>query len=294
MKTNIIVSLLTLASLLSCSQYKAEAPASDAEVARLAASTDDLVNLQASNSAAMANAPDHDPYAGPNVKLIKTADYRFEASNVKTTTDAIEAAIRKYPSYISASNLTLEYTLLEQKMSIRVQSDSFYDLLKEIDAQALHVQRREITTQDVSKDFVDLESRLKTKREVETRYTEILRTKAGKIEELLEAEAKIGELHEEIEATISRMNYLKSQVSYSTINLEYFQHVTETVAASDAHTTLGEFSTALSTGWQGVVGVLIALTYLWPVLVLTGGAYLLYFMRYKKLRLGAENAKLKT
>jgi hypothetical protein len=260
MKTKIIVSLLILASLLSCSQYKAEAPSNMDATEQSAAEPAMLANAQP------ARLPDHDPYAGINVKLIKTADYRFEVANVKTTSDAIEAAIRKYPSYISSSNLTLEHTLLEQKMSIRVQSEYFYDLLKEIDGQALHVHRREVTTEDVSKEFVDLESRLKTKREVEARYTEILRTKAGKIEELLEAEAKIGELHEEIEATISRMNYLKSQVSYSTINLEYFQYITDKVAASDEHTTVGEFSKALATGWQGVVGVLIALTYLWPLL----------------------------
>jgi hypothetical protein len=278
MKTNILItSLFVISSLLSCSQYKAEAPyGADAEQS--------AAEPAATANALMANVPDHDPYASENVKLIKTAEYRFEVANVKVSTDAIEAAIRKYPSYISASELKLEYSVLEHKMSIRVQSEYFYDLLKEIDAQALHVSLREVKTNDVSKEFVDLESRLKTKREVESRYTEILRSKAGKIEELLEAEAKIGALHEEIEATVSRMNYLKSQVSYSTINLEYYQQVTEQVASHDQESISGKFIKALDTGWGAVVGVAVALTYLWPLLVLAGIIYLVYMRRSSRFK----------
>lgn len=278
MKTNLITSLCIIASLLSCSQYKAEAPyTADAESA--AAGPTAMANAK------LADLPDHDPYGDANLKLIKSADYQFEVANIKTSTEAIEVAIRKYPSYISASNLKLEHTSLEQTLEIRVQSEFFYDLLKDIDAQALYVHHREIKTNDVSKEFVDLESRLRTKREVEARYAEILRTKAGKIEELLEAEAKIGALHEEIEATISRMNYLKSQVSYSTINLEYFQKVVEQVAGSDEKTTSDQFSKALTTGWSVVVGVIIALVYLWPLFIIAGIIAMIYFLRYRKTRI---------
>lgn len=277
MKTSFITSLLLIASLLSCSQYKAESP--DSNIAEQQPAAEPL----AFANAKLTDIPDHDPYADATLKLIKTADYQFEVANVKGSTEAIEGAIRKYPSYISASNLKLEYTSLEQTLTIRVQSEYFYDLLKDIDAQALHVHHREITTNDVSKEFVDLESRLKTKREVEARYAEILRTKAGKIEELLEAEAKIGALHEEIEATISRMNYLKSQVSYSTINLEYFQKVAEQTASNE-ETISGKFTRAIATGWSVVVGVVIALTYLWPIMIVAGIVAIVYYLRHKKTR----------
>jgi hypothetical protein len=132
---------------------------------------------------------------------------------------------------------------------------------------------------------VDLESRLKTKREVETRYTNILRSKAGTVEELFEAESKIGALHEEIEATISRMNYLKSQVSYSTINLEYYQKVVEQIAGSDEETTFDQFHKALTSGWNVLVGVIIALVYLWPLFIIAGIVAMIYFLRHRKTRI---------
>lgn len=137
-----------------------------------------------------------DLYTNGNGKIIKTADYRFQVNNVKKSQEQIEVAVRKYSAYIASSTLQLENPLLEEHVTIRVLSEYFEDLLKEIDAQALYVNQRKITTDDGGKEFVDLESRLKTKREVEKRYGEILRSKAGTIDELLKAEQKIGELHE--------------------------------------------------------------------------------------------------
>jgi vacuolar-type H+-ATPase subunit D/Vma8 len=145
-----------------------------------------------------------------------------------------------------------------------------------------YVNYRTLTTQDVSKEFVDLESRLKTKREVEQRYSEILRKKAGTITELLEAEQKIGELHEEIEATVSRVNYLKDQVSYSTVNLEFYQTITQQIAESETNTTGKEFKEALTAGWNGVVNVLLVLTYAWPLLALGLTTGLFYWFKKRR------------
>src|SRR6187431_2901104 len=156
-------------------------------------------SVQEEAKSQLASVPSTDLYSNGNVKLIKTVNYRFEVSNVKKSTEAIELAVRKYPAYVSSSDLQLENPILENKITIRVQNEYFQDLLKEIDLQAQFVNFRNVKTNDVSKEFVDLESRLKTKREVEARYTEILRKNAGTIEELLSAEQQIGKLHEEIE-----------------------------------------------------------------------------------------------
>ncbi len=224
-----------------------------------------------------------DLYANGNGKIIKTADYRFQVNNVKKSQESIEGAVRKYSAYIASSTLQLENPLLEEHITIRVLSEYFEDLLKEIDTQALYVNQRKITTDDVGKEFVDLESRLKTKREVEKRYGEILRSKAGTIEELLKAEQKIGELHEEIEATISRMNFLHDQVRYSTINLEFYQTVSQQVVVSPGPGFSKKFVTAFTAGLTGAVALIIGLTYLWPLLIVMLISFLVW--RWKKLNL---------
>lgn len=209
-----------------------------------------------------------DLYSNGKAKLIKTLNYKFEVENVSKTAEAIEAAVKKYPAYISDSRMRLENSLVENKITIRVQSEFFQDLVKDIDSLARFVNYRTITTDDAAKEFVDLESRLKTKREVEQRYAEILRTKAGTITELLEAEQKIGNLHEEIEATVSRINYLEDRVSYSTINLEFYQTIMQQIAETETTSTGKEFKEALSAGWNGIVNFAIVLAYIWPLLAL--------------------------
>jgi hypothetical protein len=225
--------------------------------------------------------PRLDLYSNGKTKLIKTVNYRFEVENVNKTIEVIEAAVKKYPAYISASKLRLENPILENTITIRVQSEYFQDILKDIDQQAKFVNFRDVTTNDVAKEFVDLESRLKTKREVEARYTEILRKNAGTVE-LFNAEQKIGALHEEIEATISRINYLKEQVSYSTLNLEFYQTISQELAASHEENQNTQFTEALKAGWNGVVSVVLIFTYLWPLGIIGASVGLYVWYKRKK------------
>lgn len=273
----ILLFLFAMILVSACAQKSAEMQAETTDISENPA---DAAQSQ------LASVPSNDLYSDGKTKLIKTANYRFEVENVKASTEAIVKSIKKYPAYVSSSSLHLENPVLENKMTIRVQNEYFHELLQEIDQQALFVNNRDVTTDDVSKEFVDLESRLKTKREVEARYIEILRKKAGTIEELLNAERQIGELHEEIEATISRINHLREQVSYSTINLEFYQTITQDLKAYEEPKTADEFKGALKAGLDGIIAVGLLLTYIWPLIVI--GLGVLGYMRFKNIRIRKE------
>lgn len=231
--------------------------------------------------AANASPGSKDLYAGLNRNIIKKAHYRFSVADVHKTAEVIETAILKWPAYIETSSLTLDDQVLQSKMTIRIENEYFAECLKAVDKQALSIDFRNISTDDVSKEFVDLESRLRTKREVEARYTEILRKKAGTIEEVLQAEQQIGALHEEIEATIRRLNYLKDQVGYSTIELEFYQPVTmQAPVKEEAETFRQRFIIALNTGWTALTTIVLAVTYLWPLLL--AGGITLVFLKLRK------------
>lgn len=282
MKLHVILSSLILLSAVSCGQQKTEIAAEESK---------DILSAQTTPATAqLASTPRSDLYSnGKNI--IKTANYRFQVDNVKQSTAAIETAIRKYPSYISSSNLNLENPILENKITIRVQQEYFQDLLNEIDRQAVFVNFRNVTTDDVSKEFVDLESRLRTKREVEQRYMEILRKKAGTIEELLQAEQQIGALHEEIEATISRINYLKDEVGYSTINLEFYQTIVQEVIAETSDSFLQKTAEAFSVGWEAIKNVAVGLVYIWPLFLLA--ALVLFVLKWRKRFLVSHSSSVR-
>lgn len=298
MKNNIAFVVIALV-FSCCSEHRSEKTANDTvaedeiPLEETAATFSGTMGIQAVSTGPNANsapaAPSQDVYTNSK-RVIKIANVRFRVANIQETTAALERAIILHGAYLESSNLGQAYPLLESKMTIRVPNDRFDDLLKELDKQGEYIHFRTITTDDVSKDFVDLESRLKTKREVEKRYMEILRGKAGTVEEVLEAESKIGELHEEIEATIARLNYLKDQVSYSTINLEFYQNIKEQakVDEMDEPGFLTKAGVSLGVGWRAVQIITLALLQIWPLLLFVGG--LSYFVYRKRKQLVTNKA----
>src|SRR5688572_21837390 len=96
------------------------------EKAETPANVDALSGLDPKESETqLTAAPQNDLYSDGATKLIKTAHYRFQVDNVKMSTDAIVQSIRKYPAYISSSSLHLENPVLENKLTIRVKTNSF-------------------------------------------------------------------------------------------------------------------------------------------------------------------------
>lgn len=224
-----------------------------------------------------ADLPATDLYSDGTGQLIKTAELRFQVADLKKCREGIETSIRKYSAYIEETDLKYENPLLEEHFTIRVLSQAFEPLLKELEAQAIYVNYRKVKSDDVEKEFVDLESRLKTKREMEQRYAEILRNSTKNTEDLLKVERQIGELHEEIEAVVSRMNFLKDQVKHSTIKLQVYQvdeqHAGIVTNTANLTTRTNE---ALTTGWNGLVVVVLLILRVWPLWITIFVAWILW------------------
>ncbi len=80
----------------------------------------------------------------------------------------------------------------------------------------MKVHQRNVSGSDVSEEYVDLESRLKSKRTVESRLLEFMQ-KATTTEDLLKISSDLARVQEEIEQITGRIKYLDNQVDYSTI-----------------------------------------------------------------------------
>ena len=87
---------------------------------------------------------------------------------------------------------------------------------------ALFTDHKNISAEDVTSEFIDITGRLKTKKDVRNRYTELL-NKADKVKDIIEVEEKLRVLQEEIESVEGRLKYLNDRVAYSTIDLTIYQ-----------------------------------------------------------------------
>ena len=78
-----------------------------------------------------------------------------------------------------------------------------------------------ISGEDLSKQIVDTEARLRSREILSQRLTELLRTKSGSVKELVEAERAVTQVNEEIDQARSWLKEMRGRVAYSKIIISY-------------------------------------------------------------------------
>ena len=203
-------------------------------------------------------------------KVIKTADYSIKVKNVEKSSEEIVQLIKDHQGYTSSMNMENTSYRITNRMTIRVPMDQFDPLLLALDDLALYTDYRRINSKDVTAEYLDIETRLATKREVRDRYVEILRDQAKTVDEVLNAEEKIRIIQEEIESKEGRLRYLKNQISLSTINLEIYQQVPYNPDRSHRTTFLTKLKKSASDGWSIFTGLIIMIIGIWPLVIIAG------------------------
>lgn len=204
------------------------------------------------------------PAAPPQRKLIKVANLRFQVKDVSTSEARVEQLIETYNAAIVSSHTSNAEESIETTYTIRVEPGKFPELVKALQQESIFLDDKTITSDDVTRQYVDVEARIKTMQAVEQRYLQLLH-RADKIPDILAIEGQLKKLREELESMQAQFKALKQQISYSTIHLNMYQFVP---ASYTDRTNFGTRSiTALSGGWQFFKDLLIGLLYLWPLWV---------------------------
>lgn len=215
-------------------------------------------------------------------KIKKTADLNITVDDYKKARAAIEKIVKSGRAYISGENEQNNTYSISNTMIIRVANKDFDGMLSNISSIKGHVNSKNVYTEDVTKQFVDITARLKSKKEVEKRYLEILQ-KANKVTDILEVEDQLRVIREEIEAKEGQLKYLNDQVDYSTINLSFHQDLEYT--PQDRPGFFGRMGNAFGNGWNGFLSFLVGMMYAWPLwLILSIGGYLLYKLIKRKTK----------
>jgi hypothetical protein len=197
-------------------------------------------------------------------KIIKTARLAFETKNVEATHTKILQLASQYKGLVQSDNSGKDYNRLFKNLIIRVPTENFQQFLDGISEGVDYFDQRDISRQDVSEEFIDLEARLKAKRVLEERYLELLK-KANNVKEMLEIERELSNIREEIEAKQGRLQFLQSQVSMSTVNVEFYK----TTAQTGITQSYGQkMKNAFQGGWNGISVFFLGVLYLWPLFLI--------------------------
>ncbi len=276
--TNILIFLFFL--LFSCdhsgSDFSMGSTESAPDMAQKMAFEEDLEQEQERTT---------DNQTNTSPKIIKNASMRIEVKDIDVSTQAVEQLVQSVNGRISNMNrMNYDYRK-ENNITIRIPADQFDVVIKSLEKETVYQDYLRVTTRDVTEEYLDIETRLKTKRAVRDRYVEVLRNKAKTVEEILQAEEAIRKVQEEIESREGRLRYLKDQVGFSTINLEIYEK--QEGPAPSRYSFLDRAKNSLSSGWELIQDTVLVLINLWPFIIL-----LLLFIWIWRRRSAKRKAKM--
>lgn len=212
-------------------------------------------------------------------KIIKTADLRFQSSDLDTSYENLKTGITKYKAIIQNDESGKTDESVYRNLTIRIPSQNFDSFISDISKGVQHFDRKEISQQDVTEEYVDTESRMKSKKKLEERYLQLL-SKASKVSEMLEIEKKLAEIREEIEAKEGQLKYMQNRVSMSTVNIQMY-----TYNASESGATVsygGKIWNSIKEGFNGLSNFMLSIISIWPFILIFVGVFIFLKRRFFK------------
>jgi len=214
-------------------------------------------------------------------KIIKNANLNFETSDLDATAKKVQEAVKKYKGLVSSDVESKDGYTLTRNLKIRVPSAQFEHFISDISQGVSYFDRKEISSEDVTEQFVDSEARLKTKKVLEARYLELLK-KATKVSEMLEIEQQISNIREEIEAHEGRLKYLRSQVAMSTLDISFYK--TTVTLSGETESYGSKMGNALMDGFNELSSFFLGLLNMWPFILIFVIVFVIIRKKIKKRR----------
>ncbi len=156
--------------------------------------------------------------ASPQVQtrvIVHTAYMSLVVGDIASSVDWIAGLAGALGGWVVSSD---RKSLHGGAVSIRVPAASLEDALSQLEGMAVEVESRTVTSQDVTDQYVDYQSRLVSMKATEQRLLAFL-DRAGDVEDALEVHKELAELQVQIEGVQGRINYLQQTSAFSLIDV---------------------------------------------------------------------------
>jgi hypothetical protein len=160
------------------------------------------------------------PPVQDNRKIIRNADLHLEVEGYDATYAKIGEIVAAERGFVAGANTQrLANGKIRATVTVRIPPERFEAALGRFRDLGT-VRHQNITSQDVTKAYVDLQARLGAKESLVERLKKVLAEAKGSVKELMEVEVQMGKTLEEIEAIKGELKYYDNLVGLSTIILQ--------------------------------------------------------------------------
>lgn len=224
--------LLALMAATACQRAAREAPETPPATYGMQVPTPaapaDLESRHAQGAAPDRVAPQAMPTAAPpgratpsfgSLKLIRTGQVSLEVKSAAEAAQAVERLAAELGGYVAETRVVRQNGDRQaSSLTLRVPAERFAAAVAALKSLG-KVLNESTSTQDVTKAYTDLETRLRVKREAAARVQEILKTRTARLSDVLEAERELARLTEEIEQMEGERRFYDQQIALSTITV---------------------------------------------------------------------------
>jgi len=153
--------------------------------------------------------------------IVRTGDMSMVVEDVVDARDSIAQLATRLGGWVVSSQISGEEEEIRGWISIRVPDETFDQAFAELRGLAVRVTSESTSSQDITEEYVDLQSRLKNAEATESQYLALLE-KATTVEDSLKVYAALTQIRYEIEQIKGRMQYLErtSAMSLISVNLK--------------------------------------------------------------------------
>ncbi len=251
----LLILFLCVFIFIACQQKKAVAPRSASAPAPASAPAE-------SPKAAQSYEQTRDIKIDANKrKIIKEGELVFETHDFNKTKVLINTSMNEVQGYLAEESQNKYNDRIETRAVVRVPAENFDKFVETLSSSADAIDRKNIKALDVTEEYVDLEIRLKTRKDIENRYRQLL-GQAKKVDDVLNIEKQIGEVREQIESAEGKLKYFNDRIAFSTLTVVYYEKMTSSIGFSS------KFIDGLKSGWKNFALFIIFLANIWPFIVL--------------------------
>jgi hypothetical protein len=166
-----------------------------------------------------------------NRKLIRNATVELQIVSFDDAVQKITTFANEERGYVATTNSQKQANgKLRGQVVVKVLPENLDRFLQKVRGLG-ELKNQTLGTEDVTKVYFDTDARLKNAHVIEQRLIDMLKTKTGKVADLLQVEKELGRVREDIEKMQGQLKYWDSQVQFATATISLAEKDMEEPAA---------------------------------------------------------------
>jgi hypothetical protein len=161
-------------------------------------------------------------------KIIRNGSLDLLVNDVSQSIDKIGSIVKSAGGFVEKSTQSNSGNH-SASVTVRVPAARLDSVITQVKTLAISVDREGVEARDVTREYIDLDARLRNAQAEEAQYLQILK-RATTIKDTLDVTEKLSDVRGQIEQMQGEMKFLTSQIDLSTLEISLRAEADETVA----------------------------------------------------------------